>query len=53
MSCGAGRQLQLQLEPSPGNFHVPRVQPFKKKKKKEKKHLGLDSGGPRWWHLEN
>ena len=28
-------QLQLRFNPWPKNFHMPRVQPFKKKKKKK------------------
>ena len=27
--CGVGRQLQLLFDPSPGNFHMPWVQPEK------------------------
>ena len=34
--CGVGRQLQFLLDPQPGNFHMPRVQPQKDKKKKQK-----------------
>ena len=25
-SCGIGLELQLQLDPKPGNFHMPQVQ---------------------------
>ena len=30
-------QLQFWLDPWPGNFHIPKMQPLKKKKKKERK----------------
>ena len=32
--CGIGQQLQLWFDPYPGNFHMPGVWPWKKKKKK-------------------
>ena len=32
--CGGGRQLQLQLDPQPGNFHSQKCGPKKEKKKK-------------------
>ena len=38
--CGVGWQLQLPFNPQPGNFHIPQVQPLKKKKLAE---------GAHWW----
>ena len=32
--CGVDQQLQLQFDSYPGNLGVPRVQHFKKKKRK-------------------
>ena len=34
--CGTGRQLQLQSDLQPGNFHVPQVRPYKAKTNKSK-----------------
>ena len=31
--CGIDQQLQLQFDPCPRNFHMPQMQPFKKKKR--------------------
>ena len=35
--CGIGRWLQFQLDPQPGNFHMPQVWLQKEKKKKKNK----------------
>ena len=40
--CGIGQQLQLLVDPQPGNFHMLPMQP--KKAKKEKKNLKLLDG---------
>ena len=34
--CGTGQQLQLQLDPYPGDLHMPWVQPSKDKKKENR-----------------
>ena len=34
---GVGWWLQLQLDPEPGNLHMPWVRPWKRRKKKKKK----------------
>ena len=42
--CHVGQQLQLQLDPWPGNFHVPRGWPYKDQKEKKERKKENTSG---------